>query len=211
VIHAPLIRRANQGRALGLGYAAFSAVYLASGTFQVGTPVALTPSALDAAMPFASWTIWIYLSQLLLLPAAILSARDDGARSQTFYAMLVATAGASAVFTLWPTQLERPAVPSSGLTGLAWSALYFADTPNNCMPSLHVALAAIAGGGLWRAGWRATALVWVSAVALSTLTTKQHIVWDACAGLALAAAAWRLTPSLIRHERTHAAADRASA
>ena len=207
MIDAPLIRASNQGRALVLGYLAFSVVYLGSGALHVGRPVALSPSALDAAIPFVELTIWPYLTQFALLPAAIVFARDDADRSRTFYAMLVATSFAAAVFAIWPTQLERQAAPTAGLTGLAWSVLYFSDTPNNCLPSLHVALAAIAGGALWRRRWRAAALLWPALIAFSTLTTKHHIVWDFVGGLVLGAAAWTLTPRLVRHERHPPARD----
>jgi hypothetical protein len=211
VIQAPLIRVSNQARALLAGYAVFAALYLGSAAFHLRAPVALAPSPLEPAIPFLAWTIWLYLSQFLLLPAAILLAKDDAARSQAFYSMVVATVAAAAVFLLWPTQLPRQELNGHGILAAAWSVLYFSDTPNNCIPSLHVALAAIAGAALWRARWRATALVWPAAIMVSTLTTKQHIVWDVVAGLVLAPAAWSLTPNLIRHERPHPTTDPARA
>jgi membrane-associated phospholipid phosphatase len=211
MIEAPLIRRANQARALVLGYVAFSIVYLGSGSLHLRAPLALEPSSTDAMIPFVDWTIWIYLTQLALLPLAITLARDDFDRSRTFYAMIVATALAAVIFVAWPTQLERQTVPTVGLTGLAWSALYFSDTPNNCFPSLHAALAAIAGGALWRRRLHAPALLWPASIALATLMTKQHVVWDLAGGLLLAAAAWILTPRLVRYERTQPIRDAAGA
>ncbi|HYR33659.1 MAG TPA: phosphatase PAP2 family protein [Burkholderiales bacterium] len=201
MIRVPLITAANQARALLLGYLAFSLVYLGSGGLHVGAPLAVPASGLDAAIPYVPATIWIYLTQFLLLPGSIVLARDDDDRSRAFYAMLVATALAAAVFVLWPTQLERQSPPAQGLMGFAWSALYFSDTPNNCLPSLHVALAALAGCVLWRSGWRLTAVLWPSLIALSTLTTKQHVLIDVAGGLALAAVAWVLVPKLVCHER----------
>lgn len=202
MIAAPAIQRSNQAPAMILGYAAFSAVYLGSGTLHWTTPVALVPSALDAAVPFLGWTVWIYLTQFLLLPAAIVLARDDIDRSHTFYAMFVATVLAAAVFLSWPTQLPRGEPDSAGITGLAWRMLYFADTPANCFPSLHVALAAIAGRALWRRGAMLPAVIWPTLITISTLTTRQHVVWDIAGGLVLAAFAVWLTPRIIRLERT---------
>jgi hypothetical protein len=69
MIALPAIRRANQGRAMLLGYLAFSALYLGSGTLHLTTPTTLVPGAIDAAIPLVDWTVWIYLSQFLLLPA----------------------------------------------------------------------------------------------------------------------------------------------
>jgi membrane-associated phospholipid phosphatase len=80
--------------------------------------------------------------------------------------------------------------------------LLASDTPANCFPSLHVALAAVSGVLLWRRGWRLAAVLWPCAIAVSTLTTKQHVAWDIPGGLALAAVAWALVPRLLHHERT---------
>jgi len=201
MITAPVIRRQNQALALGLGYAAFCVLYLGSGAFHLRPPVILGASAVDRLIPFIDWTIWIYASQFTLLPLAVVQARDDADRSQGFYAMLAATALAAAVFVSWPTQLERQGVPAGGATGLAWTVLYLADTPNNCFPSLHVALAAIAGRLLWRRERRVVAVAWPVMIAAATLTTKQHVAWDIAGGLVLAAVAWTLVPKLLRHER----------
>jgi membrane-associated phospholipid phosphatase len=199
----PPITAANQGRALAIGYGIFVALYLGSAALPAGARVVLEPTALDRAIPFAAWTIWIYLAQFLLLPAAIVCARDDGERSRTFYAMLLATAIAAIVFVLWPTQLDRPAAPSEGLTGIAWTLLYMSDTSGNCLPSLHVALASLAGMALWRRGWRTHALIWPLLIGIAALTTKQHVAWDLLAGLVLAVLvvlAWILTPKLVRND-----------
>ncbi len=210
MIRAPAITAANQGRALALGYLAFSALYLGAAAAPLGARTPLEPSALDAAIPFLAWTIWVYVSQFVLLPAGIVLARDED-RGRTFYSVLLAAAAAALVFVVWPTTIERPAVPQDGYTGLAWRLIYTFDTTGNCLPSLHVAFAALAGNALWRRGWRGPALVWPALVAVSTLTTKQHFAWDVAGGLALAAAAWLLAPRLIRHERPQPARHPASA
>jgi hypothetical protein len=200
MIFAPRITSANVGRALALGYVAFCVLYLGSAAIPLGARVQLEPTALDAAIPLLDWTIWLYVSQFLLLPAAIVLAREED-RSRAFYAILLAALAAAVVFVLWPTIIERPAVPQDGLTGLAWRLTHTFDTPGNCVPSLHVAFATIAGAALWRRGLRVVALTWPGLIAIATLTTKQHFAWDVAGGLALAVAAWVLTPRLIRHER----------
>ncbi|HEY7673771.1 MAG TPA: phosphatase PAP2 family protein [Burkholderiales bacterium] len=200
MIAVPLVRRGNQGRALVAGYVAFMALYLGTATFHIGIPVSLTPGDLDAAIPFLDWSVWVYLTQFFLLPAAIVLARDDLDRSRAFYAMLAATTLAATVFVLWPTQLQRHEIPAVGLTGFAWLALYSADTPFNCIPSLHAALAAIAGAVLWRRGWRSIGLAWPTLIAFSALTTKQHVVLDVASGLTLAAFAWNLAPRFLSYE-----------
>lgn len=184
-----------------LGYIAFSAVYLGSGTLHLVTPTMLIPGALDAAVPFLDWTVWIYLTQFLLLPTAIAFARDDVDRSHTFYAMLLATIVAATIFLTWPTQIARDTPAANGLTGLAWRLLHYADTPANCFPSLHVSLAVVAARALWRRGALVLATIWPVLIAISTLTTRQHVAWDIAGGLLLAAFALWLTPRILSLER----------
>ncbi len=199
-MRVPSITRRIQGRALLLGYLAFCALYLGSHALRVQAPTTLQASAFDARVPFLDWSIWIYLSQFLLLPIAIIGARDANDRSRVFYAALLATLIAATVFLLWPTQLQRPQVPTAGVTGLVWALLFATDTDGNCFPSLHVALATLAGVALWRRGWRALALAWPVLIAIATLTTRQHILWDVFGGLLLAMLAWLLTPRLLRYD-----------
>lgn len=202
MIPVPLITRANQVPAMVFGYLAFSVVYLGSAALQWTEPTTLTPSVFDAWIPTFYWSVWIYLSQFLLLPFAITSTRDNLDRSHTLYAMLIATGMAALVFLAWPTQVARLLPPDKTLTGLVWSLLYFADAPVNCFPSLHVALAVIAGRGLWRSGSRVMAISWPGFIAISTLTTRQHVTWDIAGGLALAALAIWLSPRILRLEHT---------
>ena len=195
-----LITPQRQLWALVLGYLAFCALYLGSHALRLTTPTLLQPSAIDARVPFVDWSIWIYLSQFVLLPVAIVCARDSDDRSRVFYASLVATVIAALVFLLWPTQLQRPAVPTAGMVGTVWALLFATDIDGNCFPSLHVALSALAGAAMWRRGWRIVAVFWPLLIALSTLTTRQHIVWDVIGGLVLAMLAWRWTPRLLRYD-----------
>ena len=211
MITVPAVHAANLGAAFALGYLVFSLFYLGSAALAPQPPTVLAPSALDAAIPYLPSTIWVYLTQFLLLPTGIAAARDDADRNRTFYGMLVATVVAAIVFAGWPTQLERQAHMGEGITSLAWSLLYLADTPANCFPSLHVALAVIAGTALWRRGWRGLALAWPILISVSTLTTKQHVALDIAGGCALAVLAWMLTPKLVRHERSQPIRDAAGA
>ena len=211
MIAVPAIRRSNQAEAMVLGYLAFGVVYLGCGALQVVAPTALAPSALDAALPYLDWSVWVYLSQFLLIASGILFARDDADRSDTFYALLVATVLATPFFILWPTTVPRITPGTEGVTGLAWRLLHLADTPANCFPSLHVALAVISGRALWRRGWRALATVWPMLIVVSTLTTRQHVAWDIPGGLVLGLFALWLTPRILRLERAQLADDTADA
>lgn len=205
----PAIRRPNQWRALALGYVAFVVLYLGAATFTPVTPRLLAPAAIDRAVPFLGWTVWVYFSQFVLLPLSIARARDDADRTQAFYSMVAATVIAAAIFAVWPTHIQRQVELPGGWTGLAWSALYLTDTPRNCFPSLHVALASLSGAALWRRGSRFAAVSWPALIAASTLTTRQHVFVDIAGGVVLAGLAWLLVSKLNHHERAQRTPDAA--
>lgn len=99
--------------------------------------------------PFVPASIWVYLSQFMRVPWAVATAGDDATRSRAFYSMLLATLVSLPVFVLYPTCVPHPPTPDDGLLGLAWHTLHLTDTPNNAFPSLHVALATLAGIAWW--------------------------------------------------------------
>ena len=198
----PTVTRANLVPCLVVGYLVFCLLYLGSAAMAFLTPRVIMPTAIDLAVPFVAVSIWIYLSQFLLLPWALFSAHDDAARSRAFYAMLLATALSALVFVLFPTCVPRPPAPTEGLLGLTWQALHLADTPNNACPSLHVSLAALAGALLWQRERYLLAVAWPACIAASTLTTRQHVSWDIAGGLLIAALAWILIPRLVTYDRT---------
>jgi membrane-associated phospholipid phosphatase len=209
-LRLPAVTRARLWPFIIVGYLLFDTLYLGSAAVEIRTPRMLGPTAIDRAVPFVAASIWVYLSQFLLLPWTLATVRDDVTRSRTFYAMLLATLISLPVFVLFPTCVAHPPPPTGGLTGFAWQTLYFGDTPNNAFPSLHVALAAIAGVALWQSRRYLIAVVWPGGIMISTLTTRQHISWDVAGGLLVAVLAWILTPRLVAYERTRLPDDTAS-
>jgi membrane-associated phospholipid phosphatase len=201
-LNLPAVTRANLWYCVIFGYLIFSALYLGTAVVAVRPAHVLVPTALDQAVPFVAASIWVYLSQFLLVPWAVATAGDDVTRSRAFYSMLLATLLSLPVFVLYPTCVPQPPAPDDGLLGIAWHALRLADTPYNAFPSLHVALAMLAGIALWQRRQRLVALVWPGGIALSTLTTRQHVSWDIAGGLLVATLAWYLTPRLVPYERT---------
>jgi len=209
-LRLPTVTRARLWPCIIVGYLLFDTLYLGSAAVEIRTPRMLGPTAIDLAVPFVAASIWVYLSQFLLLPWTLATVRDDVTRSRTFYAMLLATLISLPVFVLYPTCVTHPPPPTGGLTGFAWQTLYLGDTPNNAFPSLHVALAALAGVALWQSRRYLIAMVWPGGIMLSTLTTRQHISWDVAGGLLVAGLAWILTPRLVAYERTRLPDDTAS-
>jgi membrane-associated phospholipid phosphatase len=171
-------------------------LYLVPNHVQLRPARQLPWTALDAAVPFVPATLWIYFSDYLLVASAFLLCRDwtEVRRFvRAYFALLVV---GSAVHLLWPTTFPRDGFPVSGdgITVTAFRILRQIDLPTSCLPSMHVASSYLAAFSLWRhrPSVRAVWLAWATAVAVSTLTAKQHYLVDVVAGLGVAAAFWAL-------------------
>jgi len=153
--------------------------------------VALTPRydfvlPVDAAVPFLPWSILVYWSYylLFLLAAWFLAPRPY---LRVVGAVVLASVLSWLCFALWPAHVPRPDPHS---LAEPWRSLYghlhAIDPPGNSLPSLHVALSLLVSWQLrrWPGGWLWPA--WGSLVALSTLTTRQHVVLDLAGGVGLA-------------------------
>ena len=180
---------------LALAYVIFCGLYLGASLTGFREPLGLTPSAIDARVPFVGWTIWVYLSQFALLGFVFWKAADSPAWGRSLRSMLVATLLSVAVFVVMPTRLERAPIDGSAVTVAAFAALYLFDPPGNCFPSLHVSLALLGSLAFWPERRRLTlgCLAWAALIAASTLTTRQHVVIDVAAGAAVTVVAHWLT------------------
>jgi membrane-associated phospholipid phosphatase len=174
--------------------------------------VAVMPlTALDRAVPFGpGWlpvylTLWFYVG---IAPGLLLHLRE----------LLVYGAWAAGLclsglvcFYLWPTAVPAFAVDVQAHPSFA--LLQGVDAAGNACPSLHVATAVFTAvwidhllrGMHTPAAWRLGNLVWVLAIAYSTLATRQHVAYDVLAG-ALLGLAWALVslrgPRALRPERS---------
>jgi len=172
----------------GLVIAVFIAVlYGIPNRFPLSTPTLLQSTVVDRAVPFIDWTIWIYGSYFVLLFAPFALCRDDRRAARLFYALVLNSLVAGAIFLAWPTSTLSQQPESGGVTGLLWSALLTVDRPSNCFPSLHVANACVCALSLRMEtrAWRYLAPVWALLIVASTLTTKQHFFIDVPSGVLL--------------------------
>jgi hypothetical protein len=175
-----------------------AALYLLPMHIGLVEPTRLSPTALDRAIPFLDWTIWIYYSYAIFLVLPFAVCRDDGHAARALYGLMANSIVAGLIFFVWPTSTvtQQPAI--GGLTGDLWTALLTVDRPVNCFPSLHVANACLCAFALLRERrvWRYVAPLWAFLIVISTLTTKQHLVIDLPAGAALAGlSAWLVRAS----------------
>jgi membrane-associated phospholipid phosphatase len=184
-----IVDRENQYR---WGLAAFLfcvALYAVTNAMQRRPPYELVPGVIDEAMPLMPATVWVYSSYVAISVAAYVMERNVESLNRFIYAQLTANVVSAVIFLVWPTTFLRPELPSSG--GISTAALHFVwlvDEPVNCFPSLHVSSSALAALMMWRRGGVARGLfvVWALAIALSTMTTKQHHVFDVVGGVVLA-------------------------
>jgi hypothetical protein len=175
------------------------------GAYGFGATV-LSVSALDRAIPFVPWTVWLYgtITWVCLGVWLTLPSRADGAR--LFVTIAIAAMTCSMVFVLFPTSFPRELYPLGALDDPSLrelARLRAADSPSNCLPSLHVALAwgiALTWARSFpaRPGAWVAAIAWALIISVTTITTKQHFVIDVPTGAAVGVFAWwaarRLVP-----------------
>lgn len=156
-------------------------------------------TAWDAATPLLPWTAAIYVGAYLFWAVNyILAVREDEDRAWRFLAADgVGKLVCFALFLLWPTAAARPEVPAGAPLSWLLGLIYALDAPDNLFPSIHcfnswLCWVAVRGRRAVPAWYRAFSLVFALAVAVSTLTTKQHVLADVAAGFVLAELCWQL-------------------
>lgn len=186
-----------------------SVLYLVPNHVVVQPPVELPWTRLDSAVPFIPWTLWVYFSDYLLVGSAFLQSRTWGEVrrfARAYFALLVTGA---LVHLAWPTAFPRESYPVVGDTFTAQAFMLFRqiDLPTSCMPSMHVAGSFLAAFSLWRQRPPLPAIftAWACAVAVSTLTVKQHYAVDVGGGLVMATLFWAIFfwwPEARAHQRS---------
>ena len=162
--------------------------------------------SLDSRIPYLPWTILIYhvlYEALLVLPVLTYPKTEAGVRElfALFRGLGVLTLVACVAFVVCPAEMTLRADAalheSDSLLHRANLAMHTLDRPFNTWPSLHVAWTTLVlltvGRWLGRARWSVLlALCWL-ALSLSTLTVRQHYLWDVMTGASISLAYWRWT------------------
>lgn len=170
-----------------LGWGTVGIVYNLTDRLQ-GAGTLLPPSALDRAIPFSPSAIWLYLSFFLIVPAGYLLAPLQRIKWLTL-AMQLTALGAGAVYLLWPTTMAYPQNDGIGISAQLLAALTQVDSPQNCLPSLHMALTVLAVWALSdgeRKMRTALWMLWGVAIAFSILQLRRHLFVDLAGGALLA-------------------------
>lgn len=148
----------------------------------------------DLRTPFLPWTVWIYATVFVLPLFACAAAKTD----EDVKALVFSFAGMITLdtffFMAYPTVYPRPAMGAASWSASALAAVRYCDTAANCCPSQHVGVAFLTAFHVRRLSktWGPACFLLAVAIALSTLTTKQHYLWDVIAGAPMAAGSYRL-------------------
>lgn len=153
--------------------------------------------SLDARIPFVPWTVSVYLGcYLFWVINYVIACRQERTEAFRFLgADLLAKLVCLFCFLIFPTTNTRPVIEGNSIWEELMRLLYRMDAADNLFPSIHCLTSwfcVVATRGNARVpGWYKTfSVLFALSVCVSTLTTKQHVVIDAVAGVALAEIAY---------------------
>lgn len=167
-------------------------LYLLANHYHFYPPQLLSLSWVDLAIPFLPNTVWIYISEYVFFVAVYITCRDMINLNKYFYSFLILQVISVLIFCVWPTTYPRDLFPLphdlNQLTYFAFSSLRSADTPANCCPSLHVSSVYLSAFIFLNDQRKKFPFffLWGTAIAISTLTTKQHYLVDVVTGFMMA-------------------------
>jgi len=161
-----------------------------------------TTTAVDRWIPHLPWTwplYWLAYPFIALVGGFTLLRLPPMQFRRATVALAAMTVGGALVQLVFPAQAPWPADPGPMQLSLHQSPLVM---PYATLPSMHVAYSTVIAGMTYRrytrpaVGWALAAVV--LAIAVATLTLKEHVVLDAITGLLLAWLAlrwWRVPPA----------------
>lgn len=174
-------------KALLFGWGSVGVVYQLSAQFQ-GQGTVLPTSFIDEWIPFSPSAIWLYLSFFIIVPLSYLScpiARLAGLRRATQLTALIA----GAVYLIFPTTMVYPQAVGDDFSTRLLQLLQRIDSPQNCLPSLHIALTVLAVWAMSDSQQKVKTglyLLWGMAIAFSILQLRRHLFIDLVTGAMLA-------------------------
>ena len=186
-----LINHRNKTTIIIIMAGIFSAFYAGSGAIGYHYGRVLPFLRLEEMIPLLPWTILIYMVLYpLYLIWALYSFRIEENMNKTLYSFMLLTVISCAIFLIYPVNFPRTDFPlplDNTITTRIFQLVRVLDKPSNCLPSLHVGICYCFAYGFYRENqskfWISMALS--TLVAISTLTTKQHYIYDIAAGFLL--------------------------
>ena len=170
----------------------------------------LVPWSIEIALPFEKNIPFlpaaavIYLSMNLLLAIAPFVLRDLHQLFPLFLALVIQTIIASCFFILIPVENSFPEQTPNGIFGIFFSIADFLNLERNYLPSLHVSYAltaAIAYGQKTGKTGKFLLLLWVAAIAASTLLIHQHYLLDLIGAILLSLSTATIVKKWLENEQ----------
>ena len=159
---------------------------------------------LDNQIPLIPWTIVIYFGcYIFWIIGYLYNAAMD---KRHCYRFLMADWLAKAVcficYVVYPTTNTRPEIVGSDIWAQLMRFLYSMDAADNLFPSIHCLVSwlcyiGIRGNKKVPQWIRTTFCICAIAVFISTLTTKQHVIYDVVAGVILIEVTYRISRLLL--------------
>ena len=193
IVLKQLITHSNKNIYIPLLTGIFMAFYSGSGAISAQNAAMLWMPKFEENIPFMIWTIWIYIVFYpVYLIWALYGFRDEIEMNKTLYGFLILTIISCTIFILLPISYPRELFPlplgDDSISVLIFKLMRAADKSSNCLPSLHVGLCYLFGYGFFKESKRKFLLAFCAStiISISTLTTKQHYIYDIIAGFILA-------------------------
>ena len=141
---------------------------------------------IDTWIPYLPWTAGIYFTLYLMYMGVALTL-ESKAYTQVLVDIVLMTLISFACFIVITSHYPRPA-PEAWVDSI-WKPvldfMVYLDAPGNTCPSLHVSTSLYLSWVMRKSSHGILWQIWGLLVSLSTLTLKQHFVWDWIGGVLL--------------------------
>ena len=203
-VHRPVSRLQRLGITLSFT-AMLMSLYMIIGWFQPdGVRLHMVPTAVDDWVPFSlAWLpLYIFMMPMSWAPACTFVYWDDFRRWVVSAVLLYMPA--VPLWYFWPVTVPREVVPVDDFWSFGLAVVRAVDPPVNCLPSMHVAVATLAGLVIRRVdhvvGRRI--LILMPLIWYSTMALDQHWFVDGLVGVVLAVIVEAITHKMMpRPER----------
>ena len=165
------------------------ALYLIIGWFQIeGREQYMFPSVIDDWVPFSLAWLPLYLFMLPISWAPACTFVDRRCLKRWVISAVLMYIPAIPLWIFWPVTVPREVIPIDGYWTFALSILRTVDPPVNCLPSMHVAVATLAGLLIRRADPLVgnLLLLLMPFIWYSTMALDQHWFVDGLVGMIFA-------------------------
>lgn len=148
--------------------------------------------ALDGKIPFVPSAIVIYILSFAFwaMGFVVIGRESKSVCYRVFTGEQIAKFLCLVIFMVLPTCMARPEVPGSDIFSQLTRFIYWTDTPDNLLPSIHCLDSWVVFRGAMKChkvgkGYKLGCFIFALMVFASTLLVKQHVIVDVFAGVAV--------------------------